>query len=193
MCRLVGIGREQRPSGEAVDECDVDRRPGGLEPAAIGRRFAQGSADLLPVLVEYENVRRKGIVGGERTSGLKRFVVASARNAVPGFENEDLEVACIAEKGDAGRGIQTRGENRRREPCGKIDWMAAGSDRKRRCCPYTAGAVSDLRSSLTLPKKCRATPATLPGRPLRSRFANGSLAWREFPPPSAAEAVESMC
>src|ERR1700746_2931916 len=64
--------------------------------------------------------------------------------------------------------------------------MAAGSDRKRRCCPYTAGAVSDLRSSLTPPKKCRATPATLLGRPLRPRFANGSLAWREFPPPSAA-------
>src|SRR5580692_3081151 len=138
MCRLVGIGRKEPPSRQAVDECDVDRRPGGLEPAAIGRRFAQGSADLLPVLVEYENVRRKGIVGGERTSGLKRFVVASARNAVPGFENEDLEAACIAEKGDAGRGIQTRGEKRRREPWGKIDGWRQGRIEK-------GGVVHTLR------------------------------------------------
>ena len=52
MGRLVGIGRKQRPSRKAVDECDVDGRSRGLEPASVGGRLAQGAADQLPVLVE---------------------------------------------------------------------------------------------------------------------------------------------
>ena len=130
MSRLIGVGREQPPTGEAVDEGDVDRRTRGLEPAAAGCGFAQRSADLPAVLVEYENVRREGIVRGERTSGLKRFVVASTWYTVPGFENKHLKAARITEKGDTGRGIQTLGENRRLEPWGQIDGRRQGRIKK---------------------------------------------------------------
>src|SRR5437763_1213607 len=43
--RLIGVGRKEPPAREAVDECDVDRRSCGLEPAPAGRGLAQGAAD----------------------------------------------------------------------------------------------------------------------------------------------------
>src|SRR6516162_2878617 len=62
MGRLIGIACEQPSAASPVDEGDVDRRSGGLEPAPSGCRLAQRPTDLLPVLVEYQDVRCEGIV-----------------------------------------------------------------------------------------------------------------------------------
>ena len=110
MGRLVGIGSKQLPAGQAVDEGDVYRRSGRLEPAPGRCRFAQGAADLRAVLVEYQDVRCEGVVDIELATRPQRFVIANTCQAMPGFENEHLEAARVAEKGDSGWHIQARDE-----------------------------------------------------------------------------------
>jgi hypothetical protein len=56
MGRLVGIGREQLPSGSAVDEGDVDRGSRRLEPASRRCRLTERSADQFAVLVEDQDI-----------------------------------------------------------------------------------------------------------------------------------------
>src|SRR5262249_26880882 len=98
---------EEPSAREAVDKPDVDRRTLRLEPAPAGRRLAQGATDQPAVLVEHQDVGCERVVRSERTSGLQRLVVAHAGYAMPGFENKHLKARRIAEKGDAGRHIQT--------------------------------------------------------------------------------------
>jgi hypothetical protein len=57
-------------------------------------------------LVEYQDVRGERVVYIEHATWPQRFVIANAREAMPGFENQHLEAARVAEKGDAGRHIQ---------------------------------------------------------------------------------------
>src|SRR6516225_2833034 len=110
------------------------------ETTPAGSRLAKRPTDQFPDLVEYQDVGGKRIVGGELTARPGSFVIAHARQAVPGFEDEHLEPAGVAEKGDTGRSIETSGKYRRREPWGQID-------RRRQSRIKEGGVVHTVRGS----------------------------------------------
>src|SRR6516165_6588236 len=83
---LIRVGREESAALEIALEGDVDRRPCWLESAA-GRRLAERSGDPLTILVEHKDVRREWVRRIEYSAGPRSLFVASARQAMTGFEH----------------------------------------------------------------------------------------------------------
>ena len=92
--RLIGVSRKEPPAREAVDECDVDRRSSGLEPAPARRGLAQGAADQSPVSVEDQDVGCERVGRAECTAnnGVILLVAPTTPQAMSGFQNEHLKV-----------------------------------------------------------------------------------------------------
>src|SRR5262249_7737126 len=124
VCRLIGVTREEPPTAEALLERDVHGRPCRLE--AAGRRGLGQGAQQGTALVEDEDVRCERVLRVERPGPEVVLLVADTRQAVSGLQHEDVESISMAKKGDAGREVQTRGEDRNLEACLE-DYVAASA------------------------------------------------------------------
>ena len=76
-------------------------------------------------MIEHEDVGRERVLRVEGTRPEARLLVAHTRQAVPGFQHEDVKPISVPKKGDPGREVQTLGEDRNLEPRGKHN-VAAG-------------------------------------------------------------------
>src|SRR6202162_5287586 len=114
--RLIGVGCEQATALQPVFEGKIDDRTFGLKSGAGRIWLRQWPPDLGAVLIKDEDVGSERVLRVEIAGPKRALLVADTRQPVPGFEHEHLEPLAIAEKRDAGRSIQARGEDRNLEP-----------------------------------------------------------------------------
>jgi len=93
MSCLIRVGDKQPTAVQSVIEPEIHRWSGCLQ-AAMGCRLGQRTGDQLAMLVEHQNVRRKGILRVEFTRPERALFVAPAGQAMARFQDIDFEATA---------------------------------------------------------------------------------------------------